>query len=218
MLRATRAVERDLFARLSPEERVNPMPGDEWSPQDVLAHLAAWRAIEARRLAGSPAPGDPAPGDSGDAANARLRAARAAAGWDAIAEEADASVELLVQAVGSSSTDALCECDQLVAGIGANGINHAIGHLSDIARMVGDTPRYGDFADEVERVLHRSHLPVRDSGVLLYNLACHSALVGDLDDARRLLATALSRRPDLEDVAAADPDLDPLRAQERQAP
>ena len=46
---------------------------------------------------------------------------------------------------------------------------------------------------------------------MLYNLACHSALAGDLDDARRLLGTALTRRPDLVDWARQDPDVVELR-------
>ena len=40
---------------------------------------------------------------------------------------------------------------------------------------------------EVEAVLGRNHLMPRDSGVMLYNLACHSGLSGRTDEALRLL-------------------------------
>lgn len=211
MLLATRELERALYARLSPDQLTAPLPDGEWSPADVLGHLAAWRGIEARRLAGTAAQGDPLPGDDVEASNARLHAQRVGTSAESIEAEADASLEQLISAIRSSSAEALCECDQLVAGIGANGINHAIGHLSDIARLAGDTTSYREFAAGVERVLRGSHLPPRDSGVLLYNLACHSALTGDLDDARRLLGTAIGRRPDLGELAGEDPDLVRLR-------
>lgn len=218
MLWAMRAAERDLFAQLEPELREAPQGGgDPWSPKDVQAHLAAWRGIEARRLlasAGMPAEAatdDPAPEAPIDEANARLQARHAAVSWDQAAALADASVEDLLGAIRVSSTEALCECGDLAAGIGANGINHAIGHLGDIARLVGGEDRFGAFVDEVEAVLRRGHLPTRDSGVMLYNIACHSALSGQLDDARRLLQAAFSRRPDLLAYAPQDPDLIVLR-------
>jgi hypothetical protein len=42
---------------------------------------------------------------------------------------------------------------------------------------------------------------------MLYNMACHSALTGRTDGARRLLATAFARRADLREYADHDPDL-----------
>lgn len=212
MLRAMREAERDLFDALL--GRGDPPLDDEgWTARDVLGHLAAWRAIEARRLLGAPLDDDPLPGDPIDASNASLQEARADQTDGALRAEADASVAALVEAIRASSTDALCECDELAAGIGANGINHAIGHLSDLSRAAGDDARYPAFGVEVERILRRNHLPPRDSGVMLYNLACHSALTGRTDDALRRLATAFARRPDLRELATDDPDLASVRGE-----
>jgi hypothetical protein len=211
MLRAMREAERDLFAAFEPGGQ--PLDGDGWSARDVLAHLAAWRAIEARRLTGVPLAGDPPPGDPVDASNARLHAERTEWTDAQVAVEADASVETLVDAIRASTTEALCECDELAAGIGANGINHAVGHLSDLSRATGDETRYSAFGVEVERILRRGHLPPRDSGVMLYNLACHSALTGRTDEALRLLAAAFGRRADLRTIAADDPDLASIRGE-----
>jgi hypothetical protein len=211
LLEATRRAEHDLFAALGDPALATPVGEEGWTAKDVRAHLAAWRSIEARRLraaAGDAADaGDPQPGDPVDASNARIRADRA--GWtpDRAAAEADASIDELIGAIRRSSNDALCACDQIAAGIGANGVNHALGHLSDIARLTEAEDRYAAFTAEVEAILRRNHLMPRDSGVMLYNIACHNALAGRTDDARRLLTAAFARRADLRDHAVDDPDL-----------
>jgi hypothetical protein len=210
LLEAVRRAEHDLFDALEATRLDEPVV-DGLRARDVRAHLAAWRSIEARRLLGTATDEDPRPGDSLDASNARIQAARA--GWSAerAAAEADASIDELVRAIRASTSDTLCECDQLAAGIGANGANHAIGHLSDIARLAGAEDRYAQLAGEVEAILNGSHLMPRDSGVMLYNLACHSGLTGRTDDALRLLRTAFARRSDLRDHAREDPDLAAVR-------
>jgi hypothetical protein len=210
LLEAVRRAEHDLFDRLDASRGAEPVI-DGLTARDVRAHLAAWRAVEARRLLGTATDEDPRPGDPIDAANARIQAERAAWTAEETAAAADASIDELIGAIRSSTNDALCECDQLAAGIGANGVNHAIGHLSDIARLAGAEDRYAQLAAEVEAILGGSHLMPRDSGVMLYNLACHSGLTGRTDDALRLLRTAFARRGDLRDLALDDPDLESLR-------
>lgn len=213
LLRATRAAERDLFALLAPAQRDAAGTIGEWSAKDVQAHLAAWRAIEARRLRASAADdpsltaGDPATTDPEDDSNARIQADHAEWPWAAVTDEADASTEALIGAIELSSTELLCECEGTSAGTGANGVNHAMAHLSDIARLAGDEERFGRFASEIEAILRGNHLPPRDSGTILYNIACHRALTGELGAARKLLRTAFNRRPDLVAYAPGDPDL-----------
>jgi hypothetical protein len=89
--------------------------------------------------------------------------------------------------------------------------NHALGHLGDVAQLAGDTARFDVYAADVEAVLRRRHLPPRDAGVMLYNLACHRALTGEGDEARRLLRDAFAQRADLVGEAREDPDLVTLR-------
>ena len=212
MLHALRGAEQDLFAMVPTGTREAAGTIGDWSPKDVLAHLGAWRAIEARRLAARAGDGtasdDPAPDEPIDESNAVLRARHRDQTWEAAAAGADASIEALVAAIERSSTDVLCECDDgSVAGIGANGVNHAVGHLPEIADLVGGGARFDGFAREIETILRAGHIPPRDSGTILYNIACAQALSGELDDARRLLGAAFSRRHDLIELAKDDPDL-----------
>ena len=217
LLRATQEAEHDLFGALDAATRDAANTIGTWSAKDVQAHLAAWRAIEARRLEATtrgetaPHPGDPALDDPLEESNARLHAQHADWPWESVARKADASIEALIGVIGQSTSEALCECTDDIAGIGANGANHAMGHLSEVALMSGDHERFDGFAQEVEAILRRNHLPPRDSGVILYNLACHRALAGDLDEARRVLRAAFQRRHELADLARDDPDLISLR-------
>ena len=216
MLQATRAAERDLFAMLDQDALTQPDAVGEWSAKDVQLHLAAWRAIEARRLDatrhGRPFDtSDPALDDPVDSSNAELHSHHANLSWTDAEREADASVDALIGVIGNSSNEILCECHDSIAGIGVNGVNHAIAHLSDIASLASGQGRYDVLARQVEAVLHRGHLPPRDSGVLLYNIACHHALTGELDEARRVLRTAFAQRHDLVEVAQDDDDLAAIR-------
>lgn len=213
LLQSMRGAEQDLFARVPAEAREAAGTIGDWSPKDLLAHLGAWRAIEARRLEARAhaevAPSEDPPLDEPiDESNARIQASHRHLSWDAVAAEADASVDALISAIERSSTEVLCECDDgSVAGIGVNGVNHAVGHLPEIADLVDGGGRFNAFATEVETILSAGHVQPRDSGTILYNIACAQALSGDLDDARRLLAAAFSRRHDLVELAKDDPDL-----------
>jgi hypothetical protein len=216
MLQAARAAERDLFAMLDEAAATRPGAVGEWSAKDVQLHLAAWRAIEARRLDATRRgeafdADDPALNAPVDESNAELQARHATVSWADAALQADASVDALLGAIGRSSNEILCECHDSIASIGANGVNHAIAHLSDIAVLAGGQERYDVLARQVEAVLHRGHLPPRDSGVLLYNIACHHALSGQPDEARRTLQAAFAQRRDLVETARDDPDLASIR-------
>ena len=220
MLVAMRDAERDLFAAIPTDMREGAGTIGDWSIKDVLAHLGAWRAVEARRIAARAGVDDPRHVDDPpttepvDESNAALQQRHADWTWEAVTAEADASVDALIAAIERSANDVLCECDDgSVAGIGANGVNHAVGHLPEIADLAAGRPRFDAFADQIEAILGSGHLPPRDSGVILYNIACARALSGELDDARRLLKAAFARRHDLAELAPNDPDLIALRGE-----
>ncbi|HEX6140447.1 MAG TPA: hypothetical protein VF013_08320 [Candidatus Limnocylindria bacterium] len=217
LVRSMRNAERRLFADLDSAE-YDARSADGMAGKDFLAHLAAWRAVEARRMlaaSGGPEvpPADPGIGAPLDETNARIHAERAGWSWEAVEADAEASADALLDAIGRSSSAVLCQCDDDIASVGVNAVNHAVAHLDDVALLFGRPEPYEAFVREVEAVLRRNHLPPRDSGVILYNVACHHALAGDLPEARRLLRDAFARRPDLLALARDDADVAALASE-----
>lgn len=217
LVRSMRDAERRLFGALD-SAALDARTADGMSAKDYLAHLAAWRAVEARRMvaaSGGPAvpSTDPLVGAPLDESNAAIHAERADWSWDAVEADAEASAQALLDAIGSSSSAVLCQCDDDIASVGVNAVNHAVAHLGDVALLFGRPDPYAAFVREVEAVLRRNHLPPRDSGVILYNVACHHALTGELGEARRLLRDAFARRPDLLTLARDDADLAALASE-----
>lgn len=62
-----------------------------------------------------------------------------------------------------------------------------------------------------ETLLAGSRLIARPSLLVHYNLACYACLLGDLDEARRLLAAIYARDKSWREAARDDPDLAALR-------
>ena len=218
LLRASRKAERDLFATLPDDVRDPPETIGAWSPKDVLAHLGAWRAVEARRIAaarsGSPNPQeDPALGAPVDESNAQIHEDFAGSSWDEVELRADESVEALVHEIGESSSAILCDCQDDIVGIGANGVNHAMSHLSDIARLGDAMDRYRAYGLQIDVCWRAVISPLATPACSFYDLACHFTLADELEDARRLLRQAFSQRHDLRSTAQDDPDLESLRAE-----
>jgi deoxycytidylate deaminase len=233
MLTVTGAAEHDLFAMLQPDMRDLPGQIGEWSAKDVLGHLAAWRSIEARRLTSKEgadpgtdaetmprdreaADADPSDDEPIDETNARLHAERDAWSWEQVAAAADESIEALAAAIRATPAAALRSSRRLVAGIGANGANHALGHLADVASMAGGDRRFRALAAEIEAILFRGEIPDDGAGTMLYNIACHDAMTGRLDDARRRLRDAFRLRPDLVAWAEQDSDVAALQGELRE--
>lgn len=67
-------------------------------------------------------------------------------------------------------------------------------------------------AEAQEALLAGARLIKNPSPLVAYNLACYACLLGELPEARRLLATVFARDKSWRDVARDDPDLAPLFA------
>lgn len=65
-------------------------------------------------------------------------------------------------------------------------------------------------AEAQETLLAGRRLITRPGPLVDYNLACYACLLGDLDDARSLLAGVFARDQSWREVARNDPDLAPL--------
>ena len=66
-----------------------------------------------------------------------------------------------------------------------------------------------------ETLLAGSRLIKDPSPLVPYNLACYACLLGDLPEARRLLASVVARDKSWRNVAREDPDLAPLFASKK---
>jgi len=69
--------------------------------------------------------------------------------------------------------------------------------------------------DEARAAIAKSESADPENGTLFLNLACLRTILGDHDEAIRLLSRALGRHPFLREQARTDPDLHPLRADPR---
>jgi hypothetical protein len=216
ILRATRQAERDLFGSLDAAVRDAPLRDGDWSPKDHQAHLTAWKARQADRLAavraGEELPPS-IPDSETDAVNAELHATRAEWTWDAIEREADAVTSRLADELLATDSDHLLANPQLVDGTFGNGAFHAQQHFSWLlAADIGlDADRVLRFGDEIERLVRDSGLPVRDRATAIYNTACFMAVIGHPDQARPRLREAFAMRPELLEWARQDGDLVELR-------
>lgn len=65
-------------------------------------------------------------------------------------------------------------------------------------------------AEAQETLLAGARLVPNPSPLVAYNLACYACLLGDLAEAKRLLANVFARDKSWRDVARDDPDLAPL--------
>lgn len=75
------------------------------------------------------------------------------------------------------------------------------------AHMYAERGDHGRAADELAATLARAG----DDALVLYNLACYESLAGRGDDAVGHLRRALALDPSYRELAAGDPDLDPIR-------
>ncbi len=212
MLEATREAEWTIFGSMEPAVRDAPRRIGEWSVKDLLAHLAAWREIEAERLrtgwrdrqpAAADGEADGAPDrETEDEANARIHAERAGWSWERVATAAESSIDALEAAIAATPVGTLERSEHLVAGIGSNGANHAIAHLADAAGVAGAAAdeAFRAFEGRIEAIVTRDRIPDRDVGGMVCNLACNAA-------------DALRRRPDLLEWATQDDDLAAIRSE-----
>lgn len=211
-LRAARDAERDVFASMIPAARDTPASDGGWSPNDVQAHVSAWRQRQTDRLValreGRDAP-ELVAGET-DALNATIQAARADWSWERVVADADATTAALIGEV-EQIADAMLVGERVVGTIMGNGAEHTIAHLGPVAQAAGHPGRVEGLASAVEELVDRDGWPSGPAAVARYNLACYHPLAGRLDQARSLLRLALPGQEELRELAPTDDDLIALR-------
>lgn len=213
MLRATRDVEREVFAAFDATDRDEPAADGGWSAKDIQAHLSAWKHRTVERLVAIREGGEePSNALETDETNAIFHAERAGWPWTQVTTDADATTDALIREVESASAETLA-LDRISGTIMGNGSEHTLTHLPPIAARVGLEGRVLEFADAIESTVADSGWPSRPVAFARYNLACFHALGGRLDRARPLLRLALAEQEELRTFAPDDDDLLALRAE-----
>ena len=213
-LRTCRAIEREIFSALEPNDRDTTGPDGAWSAKDSLAHLSAWRHRQATKMAavraGGPEPG--LPGTTIDETNAIFHAERASWTWARVDADADATAEALIAEVAAAGDEALTD-PKVLGPIMGDGPEHDLGHLGAFAARVGMSDRVLHLADLTQAMLDHGAWPARSAAFARYNLACFHALGGRTDTARALLRLALPEDEELRTLAPTDDDLLALRTE-----
>jgi hypothetical protein len=214
-IETARDAERDLFGALAPSVIERPIRAGDWNPKDFQAHLTAWKARHAERLARiregrQPLPGD---GQEEDAINAELRATRVDWTWDALVAEADEAADRLAGELRQADPEVLRGPERLVDLTFGNGLIHTLSHIRWLqeAGVPLDPARVARYEADALRLVTAPALPTRSQAVETYNLACHHALRGSLDVARRLLRDAFRKDPEMLAFSRTDVDLVALR-------
>ena len=184
-----------------------------------MFHLAMWRErlLHAMTEVAEGRPQPPPAGDVDEINDAELPTgigtplADAAARSDQLLARLIAVYETLGdrpfvwQAAAKTTTEAVLR----------NSYTHARVHISQYLSENGDADGANRVMEETEIEMRVAGAPPLILGTAIYNVACLRAGQGRVDDALDLLGEALPLRTDLRPVAAADPDLNPLRGDAR---
>jgi tetratricopeptide (TPR) repeat protein len=219
LLEAGWDAEGRMVRRLSSDERRAAGAVDRWAAKDLLAHIGAWKAIQAERLASLRAGGSPRQFDSYDGINAELFHQHQHETLQQVLEFAARATDQLVGQTLSYKDRELGDADHFAAMQGrpvwqavlGNGYSHPLGHLAQYYAGRGEV----GLADELAEQVARRSLPLDPSpawaGVVHYNAACHYALTGRPKRALPLLSLAFKDNPSLIGWSRQDEDLAALQ-------
>jgi tetratricopeptide (TPR) repeat protein len=211
--------EQALVASLSKVERSIEGEPDRWSAKDVIAHLAAWKERRAQNLAAVARGESPTRFEDYEQVNAKDFEEYRDWSWAKVLEQsADVHRYLVEQVeaiseVGLASTDALPwqgsrPLWQFVAG---SGFTHPMSHLAQLYLARGQSGYATKLQEEAADLLAELSENGSWQGIIQYNLACHYALIGEIDRALEGLREALLLNPELTEWSKQDSDLASIR-------
>ncbi|HEX6778334.1 MAG TPA: rhodanese-like domain-containing protein [Ktedonobacterales bacterium] len=224
-----RQVERALVDGLSGAERAAVGRAEQWSPKDLVAHMAHWKQLQAGKLATAQRGETPPQWQDMELVNqinAEAFAQYQHCSWQELLDYADRAFAELVAAVNNLTEEELTDPNRSAWQDGnalwgetlANGAWHPFEHIMKFYRQQGDAQRA---AAVLEQVLHMREMVVEmlrqigaspeTLGGEIYNLACLYALNDLPERALAILPEAFRLRPTLVEWSKHDTDLDSLR-------
>lgn len=202
------------------EERDRPGTFEHWSRKDVVGHIETWNGRLAENILLSLRGDEPIRRQDFNAENKKIFDMLQSLNWQQVYNLASQAHQNLAEAArqlgndGLERTDILPWQDQPIwRNIGGNAYNHALIHVAEHYRELGDKARYARLIEQM--ALSTSGLDDSDAwqGTMVYNLACAHALTGQKEKALEELCDALRLNPGLREWSQQDSDLEPLRGE-----
>jgi len=219
LLDRTEDEERRFVAQLTPEERERIGQVNEWSPKDLIAHLAGWKLRMADRLEAI-ARGEPtARTEEPDDENALIWAEYAGKSWEEVLQASSSGHRRMVDGLQALSLEDVHDPQRfesqqgqpLWRGVAGNGCTHPIMHLAEAYMKRGEAAYAAAMMESLSVELVRLDDSPRWLGVVRYNLACYFSLAGETARAIEALRDALRLHPGLLEWSKEDTDLASLR-------
>jgi hypothetical protein len=211
--------EKELIASLSPEDRDLPGQAEDWSPKDVLLHIAAWNRDLVNRLEGSSSVGEPESLTGTDDANRRLYEAHAGIPWEDVQPMLEAEHARLASFVRGIEEQELSSTERfpwqrdqpLWRSLTGTFFVHPVMHVTQAHLDLGHREAARRLQDRAVEQLSELDDSPSWLGVVRYNLACFYALAGEREMSLATLRAALELQPGLREWSRKDPDLVSLR-------
>ncbi len=219
LLQRAQEEERVFVAGLSDDERSATGAPERWSAKDVVAHLAEWRARTVASLAAARR-GVPAPTyDDIDEANAEILQRYRDEPWEDVLRKSESAYSQLIEHVQAMTEDELADTQRLAQQNGrplwriivGNDYSHPIAHLAQFYAERGDRGYATLLQETAAQLLASLGDSPRWQGTVIYNLACHYALIGEKEKAITKLSEAFQLYPDLVEWSKQDSDLVSIR-------
>ncbi len=211
--------QKRYLASMNDETRSAAGKVDDWSPKDVMAHVAHWDSMMATDLAD---PENRAPAQDGadfNQTNAKIWEQYKESTWGEIEALVDRAHEEMVNDLRRLSEDDLNDPERfewlngrpIWRAVAFTNYYHALQHVALLYADQGDMA----YANQIQEQAAEHQTRLSDSeewrGTVLYNLGCHYAVTGQKDKALKNIDLGLRLYPVLNKWATDDPDLATLR-------
>ena len=221
ILHTARAREQAFVEALSPAERAAEGSPDDWSPKDLVAHMADWRLQKAGDLASLAGGVEPPDSPELDAANQIIYHRHRAKPWNEVLKFSADSWAALEIALQRLTEDFLAAPSPMPSMQGrplwrlvtVDLATHPVTHLAGYLLRHGRPDDASRWEEENAAGLEGLDPGTSWKGTIRYNLACHYALRGQGLKAVAPLSEALRLNPDLTEWSKQDSDLDSLRGE-----
>ena len=205
--------EQKLIKSLSEKERSAVGTLEQWSPKDMIAHVAAWKEEMAQRLTDTKTDTLPDAMEEIDKINAEIFEQHRHQSWAEILDLTKRAYHSLVKQ--TQSLDDLYNTQAfpwqggspLWRWIVGHGYTHPIMHLAQFYIGRGDIRSAVKIQEEATEVLMPFDEGPAWQGVVRYNLACVYAQGGEKQKAISGLRQAFQLNPGLMEYSKSDPDL-----------